>query len=262
VNTVRRPVAAGRFYPDDPSELAGLVDRLLAAAAEPLLPAGTLRALVVPHAGYAYSGAVAAAGFAAIPAGATELRVALLGPSHFAPLESTAVSAAGVWETPLGSVPVDQELRAAALRAGAATDEWPHQNDHALEVQLPFLQRRTGRELGIVPIAIGSAAGAAELVAALAAEALIVVSSDLSHYHDDEAAHRIDSRTAQAVLALDDAAVGELDACGVHALRALLRHARREEWVTTLLDLHTSGDVGGDRRRVVGYGAFAFTAAQ
>jgi AmmeMemoRadiSam system protein B len=260
VGTVRPPAAAGRFYPADPDELAALVDRLLDAAPRPALPAGMLRALVVPHAGYVYSGAVAAAGFAAIRAGAADLRVALLGPSHFAPLQSPAISEADAWQTPLGSIPVDRELCAVALAAGAVSNERPHSIDHALEVQLPFLQRRAGRGLRVVPIAVGPAAGAAELVAALSGEALIVVSSDLSHYHEDTAARRIDSRTAQAVLRLDDAALGDLDACGIHALRALLRHAGRNRWTPTLLDQRTSADAGGDRRQVVGYAAFAFTA--
>jgi AmmeMemoRadiSam system protein B len=261
MNAVRSPVAAGRFYPAEPRELAALVDRLLDAAPQPALPAGRLRALVVPHAGYVYSGAVAAAGYATIRGGTTGLRVALLGPSHFAPLQGPSISEAVTWETPLGSVPVDRELRATGLAAGAVTDERPHRDDHALEVQLPFLQRRADGGLHIVPIAVGPAAGAAELVAALAPEALIVVSSDLSHYHDEPAARRLDAHTAQAVLALDDAALGDLDACGVDALRALLRHARRDGWTATQLDLRTSADAGGDRRQVVGYGAFAFTAA-
>jgi AmmeMemoRadiSam system protein B len=261
MNAVRSPVAAGRFYPAEQHELAALVDRLLDAAPQPALPGGRLRALVVPHAGYVYSGVVAAAGFATIHARAGGLSVVLLGPSHFAPLRSCAITEADGWETPLGSVPVDRELRAAGVAAGAVTDERPHRNDHALEVQLPFLQRRAGGGLRVVPVAVGSAAGAAELVAALAPEALIVVSSDLSHYHEDSAGRRLDAATAEAVLTLDDAALGDLDACGVDALRALLRHARRDGWTATLLDLRTSADAGADPRRVVGYGAFAFVQA-
>jgi MEMO1 family protein len=258
--TVRRSAAAGRFYPANPDELVALVDRLLGAASQPALPTGRLRALVVPHAGYVYSGSVAAAGFAAIPTGTADLRVALLGPSHFVPLQGSAISEADVWETPLGTVPVDHELCAAALKAGAVNNAWPHSIDHALEVQLPFLQRRAGRGLRVAPIAVGPAAGTAELVAALSAKALIVVSSDLSHYHEDAAARRIDARTVQAVLALDDAALGDLAACGIHALRALLRYARRDSWTATLLDQRTSADAGGGRWQVVGYAAFAFTA--
>lgn len=262
VATVRPPAAAGRFYPADSGELAALVDRLLEAAPEPALPTGRLRALVVPHAGYVYSGAVAAAGFAAIRAGAADLRVALLGPSHFVPLRRLALSDADVWETPLGSVPVDRELCALAREAGAVDDEWPHSIDHSLEVQLPFLQRRAGPGLRVAPVAVGPAAETAELVTALAAEALIVVSTDLSHYHDDATARRLDRRTADAVLALDAASIGDSDACGAQALRGLVLHARRAGWTCTELDLRTSGEALGDTASVVGYGAFAFTEAQ
>jgi AmmeMemoRadiSam system protein B len=260
VNGVRHPVAAGRFYPADGNELAALVDGLLDAAPPP--PGGRLRALLAPHAGYVYSGAVAAAAYAAIAAGTRDLRVALLGPSHFAPLDGAAATGAAAWRTPLGSVPVDRELCAAALEAGAVTDDRPHRADHALEVQLPFLQRRAGPGLRIAPIAVGESAGGAELVAVLAQTALVVVSSDLSHYHDEATARSIDARTAAAVLALDDAAVGEDDACGAHAFRALLRHARRCGWGATQLALRTSADATGDRRHVVGYGAFAFSVAE
>jgi len=261
VNGVRSPVAAGRFYPARAAELAGIVDRLLAAARPPL-PAGELRALVAPHAGYVYSGAVAAAAFAALPPQAGTLRVALLGPSHFTPLRGAAVSGAHAWQTPLGTVLVDGELRATAVEAGAVVDDRPHHGDHALEVELPFLQRRAGAGLRALPVAIGSSRvdETACLVAALAGDALIVVSTDLSHYHDDVTARKLDRRTAQAVLALDDGAIRELDACGASALRGLLAHARQAGWVCTLLDLRTSADTSGDLRHVVGYGAFALTA--
>ena len=253
---VRLPVAAGIFYPAQPDALAATVDALLAAA-EPILPKGRLRALVAPHAGYAYSGAVAATAFASLRLRARPPRVALLGPSHFAPLDGAAVTAADAWKTPLGAVPVDPELRETAVEAGAAIDERPHSDDHALEVELPFLQRTAGDGLRVLPVAIGDDATA--VVDALAADALLVVSTDLSHYHDDASARRLDRGTAAAVLALDAAAIGNLDACGAAALRGLLRHARREGWTCTLLDLRTSADASGDPSRVVGYGAFALT---
>lgn len=256
---VRLPVAAGSFYPVRPVELSEVVDGLLAAAG-PSQPGAGLRALVVPHAGYVYSGAVAATAFAAIPAGAGGLRVALLGPSHFVPLRGCAVTGAAAWRTPLGAVAVDAELRAAAVATGAVVDDEPHACDHALEVELPFLQRRAGEELRVLPVAVGGADEAAAVIAASGREALIVVSSDLSHYHDDATARRLDRRTAEAVVALDDAALGDLDACGVDALRGLLRHARGAGWTCALLDLRTSADASGDVRHVVGYGAFAFTA--
>lgn len=256
MNDVRPPVAAGYFYPAGAIDLAETVDGLLATCRPPRT-GGALRALVVPHAGYVYSGAVAAAAFAAIDMGR---RVALLGPSHFVPLRGVAVSGARAWRTPLGVVPVDPELRSNAVAAGAVVDDGPHVHDHALEVELPFLQRRVGDTLGILPAAVGAGLEAtASVVAALAPDALIVVSSDLSHYLDDATARTVDRRTAQAVVDLDDEAIGDRDACGAHALRGLLAHARRAGWTCTLIDLRTSADATGHRERVVGYGAFALT---
>jgi AmmeMemoRadiSam system protein B len=261
VNGVRPPAAADRFYPGRAAELGAMVDRLLDAARPPRLPR-ELKALVAPHAGYVFSGAVAATAFATLPPRAPERRVALLGPSHFSPLRRVAVSGASAWQTPLGTVPVDGDLKAAAVSAGAVVDDAPHENDHALEVELPFLQRRLGEGLRVVPVAIGrSPDERAAVIAAIGANALIVVSTDLSHYHDDATARRRDRRTADAVLALDADAIGDDDACGADALRGLLAHADRMGWTCTQLDLRTSADASGDAGRVVGYGAFAFTAA-
>lgn len=255
---VRRPVAAGYFYPADPDELASMIDRLLDAA-RPAVLEGRLRALVAPHAGYVYSGAIAAAAFAALPARAEDVRVVLTGPSHFTPLRGVAVSGADAWETPLGAVAVDPELRATAVAAGAVVDDLPHGGDHALEVELPFLQRRAGRGLRVLPAAIGASAtdAAAFLEAVVAAGALLAVSTDLSHYHDDETARRLDRRTAEAVVALDAEAIGERHACGADALRSLVAYAGRSGWSCSLLALGTSADTSGDLRRVVGYGSFA-----
>jgi len=262
VEPIRFPVAAGRFYPACRDELARLVDGLLSDA-RPSLPAGKLRALVAPHAGYVYSGAVAASAFSAIAAPAKVLRVALLGPSHFEPLDRAAVSDADIWQTPLGDVHVDDELRGAAVAAGAIVDSRPHGADHALEVELPFLERRVGADLRVLPIAVGGedTGATARLVSALAGDSLIVVSTDLSHYLDYDAARARDRRTAGAVAALDHGAIRDRDACGAGALRGLVAHARRAGWLCTLLDLRTSADATGETRRVVGYGAFAFTEA-
>ena len=253
---IRAPVAAGEFYPARAAELADYVDLLLDAAEPPAVP-GELRALVVPHAGFVYAGPVAAAAFATMPPDTAQLRVALVGPSHFVPLGGAAVTDAAAWRTPLGDVPVDDGLRSAALEAGAVVDERPHSAEHALEVELPYLQRRAAPDLRVLPVAIGH--GGVDLVARLAADALVVVSTDLSHYHDDATARLLDRRTADRVLALDADAIGDRDACGAAALRALLRHARTAGWTCTLLELRTSADASGDTRRVVGYGAFAFT---
>jgi AmmeMemoRadiSam system protein B len=256
VDGVRSPAAAGSFYPRDARELADTVDRLLAAAT-----ASTRRrpwGLIAPHAGYAYSGPVAASAYATLRPWTERIsRVALLGPAHVVPIRGAALTSARAWRTPLGDVPVDDDLRDAARAAGCLVDDRAHAFEHALEVQLPFLQRLLGARLRVVPIAVGwgDAVPALEAVASLAD--LVVVSTDLSHYHDAETARRIDRRTAEAVTSRDPDGVGPEDACGRAALRAALALARRDGRPIELLDLRTSAETAGDPDRVVGYGAFA-----
>jgi AmmeMemoRadiSam system protein B len=253
----RRPAVAGLFYPAGRAELARTVDGLLAPRPEP-----RLRGLVAPHAGYAYSASVAAAAFSLVPASA---RVALLAPSHFVPFEGLAVSSADAWETPLGTVAVAHDLGAAAVEAGAVVHDAPHARDHAIEVELPFLQRACTERLEILPVAVGvvPAARVADVIEAVAARgALVVVSTDLSHYRDEATARRLDAATAAAVLDREPAGLADAGACGVHALRGLVEHARRRDLQFELLDLSTSADVSGDRMRVVGYGAFALVAGE
>jgi len=251
--SVRRPVAAGRFYPRDPEALAATVDALLGAAE----PDSSLRGVVVPHAGYAYSGPVAAAAFSLAP---LPERVVALGPSHFVPLDGCAVSTADAWTTPLGDVRVDQELRTAAIAAGCHADDEPHASDHAIEVELPFLQRSCGPALSVLPVAVGRTDPAEGACVRAALDAFVLVSTDMSHFLDAGSAQERDRRTATAVVALDNAAIGDGDACGASALRGTIEHARRAGLRLDLLDLRTSGDATGDDERVVGYGAFALRA--
>jgi AmmeMemoRadiSam system protein B len=258
---VRQPAAAGRFYPARRDVLARLVDGLLAAA-RPSLEDGELRAVVAPHADYVYSGAVAAAAFSAAGSRAAGARVVLLGPSHFVPLRTAAVTGADVWVTPLGAVAVDEDLRETAVAAGAPVDDAPHLADHALEVELPFLQRALDEPLRVLTVAVGDDDAAASIVAAVCDAALVVVSTDLSHYHDDATARSLDRATADAVVSLDAAAVCDDAACGAAALRGLVLHARRAGWNATLLALDTSAAAAHDTRRVVGYGAFAFASTR
>ena len=248
----RKAVVAGLFYPEAPDELAATVDALIDLVGRE--PRAGMSAFVTPHAGYAYSGQVAAAAFAIAPRAA---RVALLGPSHFEPLEGLAISSADAWATPLGEVPVSAELRAAAVGAGAVVDDAPHTRDHALEVQLPFLQRVCQDGLEILPVSVGPAPPEqiAEVIAAL--DALVVVSTDLSHDQPEPKARELDRCTADAVIARNPSALTDGAACGVHALRGLVEHARREQFAVELLDLQTSADATADSASVVGYGAFA-----
>jgi AmmeMemoRadiSam system protein B len=249
----REPVAAGTFYPADPDELRTTVDALLERTGR--RQAAEVRTLVAPHAGYRYSGATAAAAFAVLPA---VERIVLLGPSHFVPLAGLAVSSADAWRTPLGAVPVSSRLRKRAVECGALVDDAPHDRDHALEVELPFLQRICPRTLELLPVAVGSCVPSDVVRLLDALDAFAVVSTDLSHYLPDEFARRRDRETADAVLRLEPHAIRDGDACGVFALRGAIEHARRHGYRAELLDLRTSGDATGDRDRVVGYGAFGF----
>lgn len=260
---VRPPAVAGRFYPADADELRDLVDRLLGgvrARPRPVLPA----ALVAPHAGYRYSGAVAATAYAQLPAAVP--RVVLLGPAHRWPLDGMAVPAVDALATPLGTVAVDDDARTAATAVpGVAVDDRPHDGEHSLETQLPFLQRVLGPEIAVLPVLVGRTepgSVSALLTALLGVDgALAVVSTDLSHHLDERSAHARDRRTAEAVVARDAGALGPDDACGHHPLRGLLHHAAERGWTVDLLGLATSADSGAGRDRVVGYGAFVLHRA-
>jgi MEMO1 family protein len=258
----RKPAVAGRFYPRDPTKLAGMVDRLLDAVEvpdqEPLAAA-----YVVPHAGYVFSGPTAALVYARLRrhAGRVE-RVVLVGPAHFVRLAGCAAPASATWATPLGELPVADR---AGLAEHLTVDDAPHAPEHSLEVQLPFLQRALGRPVPILPIAVGRVS--AETVAAVLAAAVersdtvVICSTDLSHYLDLAAAMERDARTASAIEALAPERIGVQDACGRFALRGLLAWARestlRPALRPSLLGLATSADAAGNPYRVVGYGAFS-----
>jgi AmmeMemoRadiSam system protein B len=263
---VRPPAVAGMFYPADPTELEGMVRADLdeAVARRPpddrSLPP---HALVVPHAGYVYSGPVAASAYArVIPRRGEVTRVVLLGPNHRVPLRAMALPTVDALATPLGLVPVDTAVRDSLVgRPGIVVDDRPHAEEHSLEVHLPFLQLVLGEGWSVVPIVVGqvSVDEVADLLESLwgGPETLVVVSTDLSHYHDQATAHALDSATAANVVARRWREVEPQRACGAFPLRGLLAEAERRDLPIELLDLRTSGDTAGDRRRVVGYGAFA-----
>ena len=265
---VRSPAVAGLFYPADPARLRAEVSDLLADAAC-AAPAGLRpKALIAPHAGYAYSGAVAAAAFAALGEGTAPAirRAVVIGPSHHAAFRGIATPTAEAFATPLGRVPVDREALSglAGLRFVGLADE-PHAPEHALEVELPFLQLRLGA-FAAVPLLVGDAnpEEVAEVLRRLwgGPETLVVVSSDLSHFHDHGTARRRDAATAAAIERGDWAGLGPGDACGFLAIAGLLVEARRRGLGARRLALGNSGDVpAGPRERVVGYGAWAFEEA-
>ena len=258
----RRPAVAGTFYPDDGSALAAQVDAFVAARPyDGVAP----KAIVVPHAGYVYSGPIAGTGYAAIEplAGVIE-RVVVLGPAHRVPVEGLAVSSADAFITPLGVVPIDTEARDVALSCrGVQIDDAAHAPEHSVEVHLPFLQRVLGDGFRVLPVVVGHAQpdAVAELLDALwgGRETLIVVSTDLSHYEDQGSARRHDERTAAAILNGDIDEIGPYDACGAAPVCGLLRAAVQHELDVNLLDLRNSGDTAGPPDRVVGYAAFTCT---
>jgi AmmeMemoRadiSam system protein B len=258
----RAPAVAGRFYPGLAGELAALVDGLLAAvpvpAGEPLADA-----YVVPHAGYRYSGPTAAQVYARLRGHAAEVqRVVLIGPAHYVPVTGCAATSRTAWATPLGEVPVDRPaVDALAERGQVTVDDLPHEQEHSLEVQLPFLQRALPAGVPIVPLVVGQT-GEDHMILILAGcvepGTLVLCSTDLSHYLVEAAARRQDGHTAKAVLDLAPDRIGRRDACGVYALRGLVAWARHQRLRPRLLHLGTSADATGDPTRVVGYAAFAF----
>jgi len=262
VESVRAPAVAGRFYPAEAAELVRTVEALLDAAPAMALP-GPPRALIVPHAGYAFSGPVAAAAFRALaPWLGNYRRVLLIGPAHHVPVVGLALAPHAAFATPLGLVRVDREggERLLARCAGLCVHARPHAPEHALEVELPFLQV-LGAEARILPVLVGGsddAETAEVLEAAWDAETLVLVSSDLSHYEPLDRARAHDAATAAAIEALDPRPVGPAEACGYRAIRALLPLARARGLTAHRLALATSADAGGSSASVVGYGAWAF----
>ncbi len=265
MHAVRQPAVAGSFYPADPAELTRAVDRHLAAA-RTVLPADAVapKAVIVPHAGYVYSGATAALAYARLELARDRIeRVVLLGPCHRVAVRGLALSGVPVWRTPLGEVGTEEHLPGLDRLHHVVTSPDVHRWEHSLEVQLPFLQRVLG-EFTLVPLAVGDAAPA-EVAEVLdfcwgGPETAIVVSSDLSHYHPYAQAQRLDAETVDRILALDGPIPTDR-ACGGRPVSGLLEAAGLHPLTPRLLGLCNSGDTAGDKGRVVGYAAVAFEAA-
>ncbi len=267
----RLPAVAGLFYPSDPGELQGMVRSMLEEAGsrkkEDLAGASgngrVLRAIIAPHAGYVYSGPVAASAYVYVGAAAGNVgKVAILGPSHRVPVRGLALSSAAEYEMPGFSLPADSEAAESLRRADLAefVDE-AHAAEHSIEVHLPFIKAVLG-EVEVAAIAVGEASpdrvGAAVELLMEDPKRLVVISSDLSHYLDYDSAVAVDSVTAQAILNLRYEDIGYEQACGRNCIRGLLWAARRQGMHPQLLDLRNSGDTAGPRDSVVGYPAFAF----
>jgi len=260
---VREPAVAGHFYPASPGELSETVQAMLR---EEQSQADTApKALVVPHAGFIYSGPVAAAAYKLLqPFRDQYTRVVLLGPCHRYAIRGLAVSTVDIFRTPLGDVALDRELSAVTDHPAVIRSESAHRLEHSLEVQLPFLQTVL-ESFSLLPLAVGHAAPetVAEVLELLwgGPETLIVISSDLSHYLSyDEACHR-DRKTCNAIQGMDVRSIGHGDACGATPLGGLLITARNRGLKVTTLDLRNSGDTAGGKSEVVGYGAWMFQEA-
>lgn len=255
---IRQPAVAGMFYPDNPQLLQRQVDDMLSSRVGPALHP---KVLIVPHAGYVYSGPIAASAYRLIkPLATTIRRVVLLGPSHRVPFLGLAAPEESLFRTPLGDITIDRESVAQLAGRGLVhVRSDAHQLEHSLEVQLPFLQR-TLHDFLLLPLVVGDASPQAVADVLRAAwggeETLIVISSDLSHYHPYTEAQRIDQHTSAMIESFNSQLNGE-QACGCRALNGLLTLAREKQLAITALDIRNSGDTSGDRSRVVGYGAYA-----
>ena len=260
MQTVRAPAVAGLFYPADTAELHAQVQQFLnqiqpSAEAPP-------KAIIAPHAGYIYSGPIAATVYARLRAARDRItRVVLLGPSHRVGFRGIAASGMTAFETPLGQIPVDLEAVELARQVpDVGFLEQAHAQEHSLEVHLPFLQEVLG-PFKLVPLVVGEARPQ-QVGAVLEAlwggpETLIVISSDLSHYQDYRTAQRMDRETSRAIETLRFEDIGYEQACGRNPVNGLLWVARRKNLHVETIDLRNSGDTAGPRDQVVGYGAYA-----
>jgi len=262
---VRSPAVQGTFYPADPKRLAQMVDDFLSRPPAHRVE-GRIRALICPHAGYVYSGAVAGEGFSQIPKDVR--RVVILAPSHHVGFPGGSVGAFTAYENILGKIPVDPE--AAALRDKYLFFKFvpaAHKYEHSLEVMLPFLQRRLQHSFTLVPIVLGRVEDHAAMARALLPltqddQTLFIASSDLSHYHPYEVAVEKDRACLDTILALDADGVLRRELCGREGVCVLLHLARLVQWKPVLIDYKNSGDTAGTKSRVVGYGCVAFVAAE
>lgn len=261
MDKTRQPAVAGSFYPADPVALRALLDDDLAANNSPGSPP---KAMIVPHAGYIYSGPVAASGYARLKPVVNQItRVVLLGPAHRVALKGLAIPAASIFNTPLGDIPLDAaSLSDIGRLPQVHIDDEAHRLEHSLEVHLPFLQR-TLAGFTLVPVVVGDASApeVCEVIEHLwgGPETLLIISSDLSHYHDYHTARELDTATSQSIEALAFEDIGYEQACGRNPVSGLLLYARTHGLKAETIDLRNSGDTAGPRDRVVGYGTYVIS---
>lgn len=258
--TVKLPAVAGRFYPGDPNDLRKMVQHLLASSALEHLPQP--KAILAPHAGYIFSGPIAANAYRVLSTMPHIKHVVLIGPAHYVYVEGAVLPSADIFRTPLGDIPVNKEFKAqlqTTLQIGTFDD--PFAQEHSLEVQLPFLQSQL-KDFTITPVLVGRPDKT--LVANILEkfwdreDTLFVISSDLSHYHDYKTAVDRDQQTMNAIVNLDADALVADQACGCFAIKGLLHFAKQHGLQAQLIDMRNSGDTQGDKNRVVGYSAVHF----
>jgi len=262
---IRYPAVAGMFYPADKQVLKQDIHRYLKqcqmASDTNIVP----KAIVVPHAGYVYSGSVAASAYQYLqPLKGKIKRVVLLGPSHRVAFKGLAVPGSEYFKTPLGEIILDKQAIAGLLELPQVVESnYAHEEEHSLEVQLPFLQEVLD-DFSLVPVVIGDADRyeVAEVIKHLLLgheeETVLVISSDLSHYHTYEEATRMDRATSEAIVNYKPELIQYDDACGRNGIKGLLTIAEERNLKADIVDLRNSGDTAGSKDRVVGYGAYVF----
>ena len=253
---MRPPAVAGTFYPGRADRLREEVETMLGEA--PVVELGVEpRILIVPHAGYVYSGPVAASAYRLL-LGKPPSRIGMVGPSHYVGFQGLAAPEHDFLETPLGMVTVDPVVDQLVTAGMTVRSRSAHRREHSLEVQLPFVQL-VAPEATLAPLLSGDddpSSASRAISALLDASMTVLISSDLSHYLDHESAMKLDAKTAASIVELRESDLGRESACGRTAVRGALLAAAARDWEVELLDLRTSGDTAGPRDRVVGYGAF------
>ena len=256
---IRAPAVAGTFYPADASELQYQIQSMLALCETKTMP---VKALIVPHAGYIYSGQIAAQAYQLLQHQSQFTNVVLLGPAHYVYVEGLVVPSASHFVTPLGAIPVNTKAIESILDLPQiSVSDQAHAPEHSVEVQLPFLQMVLP-DFSLVPVLVGNATTeqTAEVIERLwgNAKTLILISSDLSHFHHYTEAQQIDQRTNAAICQLSESLRGD-QACGCRAINGLMHCAKVKRLSVKMLGLCNSGDTAGNKERVVGYGAYALS---
>ncbi len=257
--SIRKPVVAGMFYPANPQTLKSDIQNYLKKAKVcDFVP----KALIAPHAGYLYSGEVAASAYVLLDKIKDKIkRVVLLGPSHRVGFHGVATTSADFYQTPLGVVSIDKEANASLEgMSQVSCFDRAHSQEHSLEVHVPFLQETLG-EFSLVPLVVGDASpeDVGEVILKLwgGDETLVVISTDLSHFENYETAQKLDAKTCKAIEEFKPEDLDFHDACGRVPVSGMMCAAIKKELKITTLDLRNSGDTAGDKDRVVGYGAWA-----